>query len=87
MDPRAFLVFVLMFGGVMVVLRPLAAALADRIRRPSVRPGEDREDQQELVDEVRAMRQELSELAERVDFTERLLARNSESARVDQKEG
>jgi uncharacterized protein YlxW (UPF0749 family) len=84
MDPRAFLVFVLMFGGVMVVLRPLAAALADRIRRPAVPPGED---QQELVDEVRAMRQELSELAERVDFTERLLARNSESARVDQREG
>ncbi len=87
MDPRAFLVFVLMFGAVMVVLRPLAAALADRIRRPAVPPGEDREDQQELVDEVRAMRQELSELAERVDFTERLLARKSEPARLDQGEG
>lgn len=84
MDPRDFLVFVLMFGGVMIVLRPLAAALADRIRRPAAPPGEDR---QELVDEVRAMRQELAELAERVDFTERLLARKSEPARVDQGEG
>lgn len=84
MDPRAFLVFVVVFGGVMVVLRPLAAALAERIRRPAVPPGED---QHELVDEVRAMRQELAELAERVDFTERLLARKSEAARIDQGEG
>jgi hypothetical protein len=84
MDPRAFLVFVVVFGGVMVVLRPLAAALADRIRRPAVPPVEE---QQELVDEVRAMRQELAELAERVDFTERLLARRGEPARLDQGEG
>ncbi len=84
MDPRVFLVFVVVFGGIMVVLRPLAAALADRIRRPTIQPGGD---PQELVDEVRAMRQELAELAERVDFTERLLARKREPARVDQGEG
>jgi hypothetical protein len=84
MDPRIFLVFVVVFGGIMVVLRPLAAALAERIRRPAVPPGED---QRELIDEVRAMRQELAELAERVDFTERLLARRNEPARVDQGEG
>jgi hypothetical protein len=33
------------------------------------------------------MRQELAELAERVDFTERLLAKRSEPARIDQGEG
>jgi hypothetical protein len=84
MDPRAFLVFVVVFGGVMVVLRPLAGALADRIRH---RPELPADGSQELVDEVRAMRQELAELAERVDFTERLLARRSEPARIDQGEG
>lgn len=84
MDPRAFLVFVVVFGGVMVVLRPLAAALADRIRHHPELPADG---SQELVDEVRAMRQELAELAERVDFTERLLAKRSEPARIDQGEG
>lgn len=87
MDPKDLLVFfvvILVFAGGMVVLKPLAAAIAERIRRPAVPPGED---QQELVEEVRAMRHELAELAERVDFTERLLARKSEPARLDQGEG
>jgi hypothetical protein len=33
------------------------------------------------------MRQELAELAERVDFTERLLAKSTDPARVGSKEG
>ena len=87
MDPRDLMVFfvvILVFAGGMVVLKPLAAALAERIRRSGELP---REGSQELIDEVRVMRQELAELAERVDFTERLLARKSEPARLDQGEG
>jgi uncharacterized protein YlxW (UPF0749 family) len=87
MDPKDLMVFfavILFFGGAMVVLKPLVAALAERIRhRPEIAP----DASHELVDEVRAMRQELSELAERVDFTERLLARSTDSARVDAREG
>lgn len=87
MDPKDLMVFfVVIFvlvGGV-VVLKPLAAALAERIRRAPELP---QEGSQELIDEVRAMRQELAEIAERVDFTERLLARKSEPARLDQGEG
>jgi hypothetical protein len=83
MDPKDLMVFfvvILIFGGAMVVLKPLATALAERIRhRPEIAP--DASD--ELVDEVRAMRQELAELAERVDFTERLLAKGGEAARLE----
>lgn len=83
MDPKDLMVFfvvVLVFGGGMVVLKPLAAALAERIRRSPELP---QEGSQELIDEVRAMRQELAELAERVDFTERLLAKGGEPARIE----
>jgi len=87
MDPKDLMVFfvvILVFGGTMVVLKPLAAALAERIRRSGELP---QEGNQEVIDEVRAMRQELSELAERVDFTERLLAKSTDSARVNAREG
>ena len=83
MDPRFFIVFA-MIGATAVLVRPLVMALADRIRhRPEVAP----EGSQELVDEVRAMRQELAELAERVDFTERLLAKGGDAARIGSREG
>jgi ubiquinone biosynthesis protein UbiJ len=83
-DPRFFIVFAMLGTGA-VLLRPLVAAIADRIRhsRAELPPAESAE----LADEVRAMRQELAELAERVDFTERLLARSTDSARVDAREG
>lgn len=79
MDPRFFIVFAMMGAGA-ILLRPLVGALADRIRhRPEIAP----DVSHELVDEVRAMRQELAELAERVDFTERLLAKGGEAARLE----
>jgi ubiquinone biosynthesis protein UbiJ len=83
-DPRFFIVFAKIGVGA-ILLRPLVAAIADRIRNPhpELPPAESAE----LADEVRAMRQELAELAERVDFTERLLARSTDSARVDAREG
>lgn len=82
MDPRFFVVMATLGVGA-ILLRPLVGALADRIRhRPEVAPDASRE----LVDEVRAMRQELADLAERVDFTERLLAKSGDPARIGQRE-
>jgi len=82
-DPRFFIVFA-MIGASAILIRPLVTALAERIRHRPELPAAGSE---ELVDEVRAMRQELAELAERVDFTERLLAKSSEAARAGLKEG
>ena len=82
MDPRFFIVFA-MIGAGAILLRPLIGALADRIRhRPEIAP----DASHELVDEVRAMRQELADLAERVDFTERLLAKTTDPARIASRE-
>ena len=72
---------VLLFGGgtfAAVAYSPIGRAWADRIRGrvavdPTVEAG-----RTELLDAVDALRREVAELAERVDFTERLLARGRE---------
>ncbi len=58
---------------------PMGRALTDRIRygvqrRDAIDPA--------VYDEIEHLRSEVSELHERVDFTERLLARQSEIARL-----
>ena len=69
------------FGGTFWVLRPVAAAVAKRIagehRRPSMEPAE----RDEILNELQQVRQEVTELAERMDFAERLLAKQSEVKR------
>jgi len=57
----------------MISLSPLGRALAERLRHGPVPPGGTGEDQAELVESVAELRREVAELAERVDFTERLL--------------
>ncbi len=78
--PEAVAAFVF-FGGTFWVLRPVAAAIAKRIagehRRPSMEPAE----RDEILNELQSVRQELAELAERMDFAERLLAKHSEVKR------
>ena len=78
--PEAVAAFVF-FGGTLWVLRPVAAAIAKRIagehRRPSMEPAE----RDEILNELQSVRQELTELAERMDFAERLLAKQSEVKR------
>ncbi|HLQ68050.1 MAG TPA: hypothetical protein VK124_00865 [Gemmatimonadales bacterium] len=78
--PEAVAAFVF-FGGTFWVLRPVAAAIAKRIagehRRPSMEPAE----RDEILNELQSVRQELAELAERMDFAERLLAKQSEVKR------
>ncbi len=69
----------LVLVAVVAVVKPLAAALADRIRHHPEIPAAGT---QELLDEMRAMRLELAELAERVDFAERFLAKQSDPQRI-----
>lgn len=67
---------------------PIGRALAERIRGKSAVPGLEElrgelgEQQEGLVEEVRQMRQEMADLAERLDFAERMLARKSEAERL-----
>jgi ubiquinone biosynthesis protein UbiJ len=72
---------VVFFGGVFTVLRPVAAAIAKRIsgehRRNAVEPAE----RDEILSELQQVREELNELAERMDFAERFLAKQSEVKR------
>jgi hypothetical protein len=63
------------FGGTFWVLRPVAAALAKRIAGEHRRPGMAKEDREDILAELQQVRQEISDLAERMDFAERLLAK------------
>lgn len=77
--PEAVAAFVF-FGGAFWVLKPLSTALAKRIageHRPAVAPT-DSEDQEAILAELQQLRQEVAELQERMDFTERVVARGRE---------
>jgi hypothetical protein len=78
-------VAVVVFGGGFWMLRPLVAALARRVAGETARtPAADAlgARQAALVDELHQVRQEMAELAERMDFTERLLAKQREAERL-----
>jgi len=83
MDITGMLAVTFIFGGgatVLLAMSPIGRAIGDRIRG-TARGGEDRlraiEDNYEaLLDEVESMRLEFTDLQERLDFTERLLARD-----------
>ncbi len=67
------------------VLRPLVGAIAKRIADGPKRDGS--ADQlplmrAELLDELQQVRQQVGDLAERVDFAERLLAKQREGERL-----
>ena len=74
---EAALVFFI-FGGGFWVLRPVAAAVAKRIAGEHRPAGMDREERDEILSELQQVRQELGELAERMDFAERMLAKQRE---------
>jgi hypothetical protein len=57
---------------------PVGKAYAQRIKGHTVEGNTD-----ELRQELSALRQEVAELAERVDFTERLLAKQQDAARIE----
>jgi len=79
-DAAVALVF---FGGLFLVLRPVATALARRIAGESPSPRRRHPDEDEAVlAELQALRQDVDQLAERVDFTERLLAQQRDPQRI-----
>ncbi len=75
-----FLIALLVLGSGVWVLRPVAAAIAKRIAGEHRPAGMDREERDEVMTELQQVRHELAELAERVDFAERLLAQQRDAA-------
>ena len=78
-----FIPIIAMLGvfSLLLARSPVGQALADRLRHgPTPRAGT-AEDQAELAESVEQLRREVAELAERVDFTERLLGKARDVAR------
>jgi hypothetical protein len=80
MDLEGILAITLIFGGgtlFLLSISPVGKALADRLRGRTG-PVQD----PELLAEVDALRQEVSELQERFDFAERILLKSQERAEL-----
>ncbi len=76
---EAVLAIILIFGGgglVGIAFSPIGQAIADRLRGPKA--AQEREDIAGLKDAVAALQEQVSELAERQDFSERVLAQARE---------
>lgn len=85
MDPGVIGVFIpiVAVGGFfawMIALSPVGKAYAERMRHGAKR--EDDGDHEELRATVEELRREVAELAERVDFTERLLAQKQAAEKL-----
>jgi hypothetical protein len=81
MDMEVILAITFIFGGgtlFLLSISPVGKAIAERIRAQGAVPMQD----PELLNEVDALRRDVSELQERVDFTERLLAQQQERPQV-----
>lgn len=75
------LAIVLIFGGgtaVLLAFSPIGRALADRIRHRDGLPGPDPAVHEELA----RLRDDVAELQERLEFTERMLAQRNEPGRL-----
>src|SRR5947209_8121037 len=78
----------LVVGATLVLSGPVGKALAERIRGKSASAGggdvrsELAEHKEALDQELEAVRREVADLAERVDFAERLLAKQREGERL-----
>ena len=81
---------VLLFGGgtaFLISISPVGKAIGDRIRGgrqmlPDGAMEKIQESQMALLDELDAMRQELTDVQERLDFAERLLVKQREMGRL-----
>jgi hypothetical protein len=81
MPEEVVFLFVLTIIGSTLLLFPLVRALADRIRSKNVDAGMKEELQvlrEDLLAEIQQARREIGDLGERIDFTERLLAKKTE---------
>ncbi|HSR16254.1 MAG TPA: hypothetical protein VLL51_10900 [Gemmatimonadales bacterium] len=80
------LAIIFLFGGgtaVLLSFSPLGRAMAERIRGRHALA----EPHPEVLAEIDQLRQELTEVQERLDFTERLLTRNREADQLASGEG
>lgn len=80
----ALLIPIVAVGGFfawMISLSPVGKAYADRLKHGPPTAGTS-EDQTELAESVEQLRREVAELAERVDFTERLLGQQKVGAQI-----
>ena len=81
MPEEVVFLFVLTIIGSTLLLFPLVRALADRVRTKNVDAGVKEELQilrEDLLAEIQQARREIGDLGERIDFTERLLAKKTE---------
>jgi hypothetical protein len=81
MDMEGILAITLIFGGgtlFLLSISPVGRALADRLRAGHAEPAAD----PELLAEVDALRHEVAELHERVDFAERILLKNQDRKEI-----
>jgi hypothetical protein len=84
------LAIILIFGGgsaFLLAVSPVGRAIADRIRTGGQVANQAsverlQEAQQAMLEDLEAMRQELGEVQERLDFAERLLAQHREGGRL-----
>ena len=84
-DILPFFVAIVAIGGFfvwMIALSPLGKAYAERLRGVSAGSTGTAEDHAELVESVEQLRREVAELAERVDFTERLLGQQQAAGQL-----
>ena len=87
MDIEGVLAIVFLFGGgtlFLLSISPIGRAVAERIRgkgQGDVR-AELADHKEALEQELEAVRRDMAELAERVDFAERLLAKQREGQRI-----
>ena len=87
MNPAEVFLSVLAMAGAFGLLFPLVRALGERLRPrpPALEAGADAF-RDELLQELQQVRREVAELGERVDFTERLLAKQSVAGRLGARE-
>ena len=75
------------FGGgtlILLAFSPIGRALADRLRGKSLQPpqGVAPEELDDVRAQLQSVQEQLSELAERQDFTERLLSKAKDQAAI-----
>jgi uncharacterized membrane protein YccC len=82
---------IFIFGGMTAIglgFSPIGRAFADRIRGKTATPGTEElraelaEQREAQTEELQRVRQEVAELAERLDFAERLLAQQRDPQRI-----
>lgn len=82
-DPEGILAIIFLFGGgtlFLLAVSPVGKAIADRIRHGThaMSGGTD----PEVLNELESLRNDMTELQERVDFAERLLAQKQAAGQL-----